>query len=166
VSPRKVSQKPAGGTDRTGVVVGAGLLCLSALIVSQTLYATYSPGYERVGPKAFPFGIALGLGLLGLVAVGRALSGRDKHAEHEWLHFAPALWVIGGLLLQIGLLASGAGFILSTAVLFGLVARGFGRRPLALTLLVGVAVCLFLYVAFHFGLKLSLPKGPVERLIS
>jgi putative tricarboxylic transport membrane protein len=161
-----VSPKATGRTDRTGVVVGACLLCLSALIVGQTLYATYSPGYEMVGPKAFPFGIAFGLGLLGLVAGGKALSGRDKHVEHEWRHFAPVLWVIGGLLLQIGLLASGAGFILSTAVLFGLVARGFGSRPLALTLVVGVAVCLFLYVAFHFGLKLSLPEGPVERLIS
>ncbi len=161
-----MSPKATGRTDRTGVVVGACLLCLSALIVGQTLYATYSPGYEMVGPKAFPFGIAFGLGLLGLVAGGKALSGRDKHVEHEWRHFAPVLWVIGGLLLQIGLLASGAGFILSTAVLFGLVARGFGSRPLALTLVVGVAVCLFLYVAFHFGLKLSLPEGPVERLIS
>lgn len=161
-----MSPKATGRTDRTGVVVGACLLCLSALIVGQTLYATYSPGYEMVGPKAFPFGIAFGLGLLGLVAGGRALSGRDKHVEHEWRHFAPVLWVIGGLLLQIGLLASGAGFILSTAVLFGLVARGFGSRPLALTLVVGVAVCFFLYVAFHFGLKLSLPEGPVERLIS
>ena len=165
MSLSKVSAKPTRGTGRTGVVIGAGLLCLSALIVGQTLYVTYSPGYERVGPKAFPFGIALGLGLLGLVAIGRALSGRDKHAEHEWRHFKPALWVIGGLLLQIGLLTSGAGFILSTAVLFGLVARGFGGRPLPLTLLVGVAVCLFLYVAFHFGLKLSLPKGPIERLM-
>ena len=161
-----MSPKAAGRIDRTGVIVGACLLCLSALIVGQTLYATYSPGYEMVGPKAFPFGIAFGLGLLGLIAGGRALSGRDNHAEHEWRHFAPVLWVIGGLLLQIGLLASGAGFILSTAVLLGLVARGFGGQPLPLTLFVGVGVCLFLSVAFHFGLKLSLPEGPVERLIS
>ena len=40
-----------------------------------------------------------------------------------------------------------------------------GRRPVWLTILVGLVVSLLLYLLFRHGLGLSLPAGAVERIV-
>ena len=73
-------------------------------------------------------------------------------------------WIVGGLLGQI-LLVGWAGFSIGTAVLFAFVAKGFGRGPLWLTLLIGFVLSFVIWFIFAKGLQLSLPAGPIERLI-
>ena len=63
------------------------------------------------------------------------------------------------------LLLKTAGFSIATGVLFACAARGFGRGPLWMTVPVGIVFSLFAWVIFARGLQLSLPAGPLERLI-
>ncbi len=68
---------------------------------------------------------------------------------------------IAALVILVGF----AGFSIATGVLFGLTARGFGGKPLWLTIPIGIVLSFLLYVLFSKGLQLSLPRGPLERLI-
>jgi putative tricarboxylic transport membrane protein len=118
--------------------------------------------YSRVGAAAFPLAIA---GALAVLAVFTALSGfRSRSETREPLEFTPLAYIIAGLVLQIVLLNS-LGFSIATGLLFALTARGFGGKPLWLTIPIGIALCFVLYVIFSQGLQLSLPQGPLERLI-
>jgi putative tricarboxylic transport membrane protein len=78
---------------------------------------------------------------------------------------APVLWILSGLGLQLALLHV-AGFVIASGLLFGFTARGFGRKPLWLTVLVGMGAALVVYVVFDRLLKLNLPGGPLERLLA
>ena len=73
-------------------------------------------------------------------------------------------WIIGGLVGQM-LLIGWAGFSIGTAVLFAFTAKGFGRGPLWQTIPIGFALAFAIWFVFSHGLQLSLPTGPIERLI-
>jgi putative tricarboxylic transport membrane protein len=118
--------------------------------------------YSRIGAGAFPLGIA---GVLAVLAALTALSAfRSGKPEREPLEFGPLAWIVGGLVLQIALLGV-AGFSVATGLLFAMTARGFGGKPLWLTIPIGILISFALYVVFSQGLELSLPQGPLERLI-
>jgi putative tricarboxylic transport membrane protein len=74
------------------------------------------------------------------------------------------LWIVGGLLAQMILLKP-VGFSIGTGLLFAATARGFGRGPLWKTIPIGIVLSLAIWVLFAKGLQLSLPAGPIERLI-
>ena len=62
--------------------------------------------------------------------------------------------------------ADTAGFVIATALLFAATARAFGKRNLALTLPIGLIFTGTIYLVFSQLLNLSLPAGPLERLIT
>jgi putative tricarboxylic transport membrane protein len=73
------------------------------------------------------------------------------------------LWIVGGLVLQLLLLKT-AGFPIATGLLFACAARGFGKGPLWLTVPIGIALSLAIWLVFAGLLNLSLPAGPLENL--
>ena len=73
------------------------------------------------------------------------------------------VWVVAGLAAQM-LLLDNFGFSIATGVLFALVAAGFGRRKLWLTVPLGIVLCLGIWLIFAGLLQLSLPAGPLEHL--
>ena len=73
--------------------------------------------------------------------------------------------VLAGLVGQIALLEAGAGFIASALWLFTLTARGFGEPLRARLLGIGAALSLAVHLFFTKALSLSLPAGPLERLL-
>jgi putative tricarboxylic transport membrane protein len=74
------------------------------------------------------------------------------------------LWIVGGLVAQI-LLLSTVGFSIATGILFAFTAKGFGRGPLWKTIPAGALLAFIVWVIFAKGLQLSLPAGPLERLL-
>jgi len=148
--------------DRAALVIAAGLAVLAAVIAWQTSRMPVTAQYARIGPTAFPYVVAAGLAAL---AVGTAVSAwRGGFPEREVERVSPILWIVGGLAAQM-LTIRLVGFSIATGLLFALTARGFGRGPLWLTIPIGVAFGLILFVIFARGLQLSLPQGPLERLI-
>lgn len=151
-------RRPNGAT----FVIAAGLAGLAVLILWDAAGLRQDGGYAGVGPADVPRLIAYGLLLLAALTVVAGLRGDVPRPPRQAP--APILWVLGGLGLQLSLLHV-AGFVLSGALLFGFTARGMGRRPLWLTVLVGAGVSLLIYGVFDQLLKLNLPSGPLEQTI-
>lgn len=151
-----------GSVDRAGLVIALLLAVVAAVIFFSTRAMPVTAQYARVGPTTFPYAIAAGLAAL---AVGTAVSAlRGGFPEREPERLAPVLWIVGGLIAQILALKT-LGFSIATGLLFALTARGFGRGPLWMTIPIGIVFSLVVWIIFARVLQLSLPAGPLERLV-
>jgi putative tricarboxylic transport membrane protein len=148
--------------DGAALVIAAILAAIAAVIIWQTSQMRVPPIQARVGPTVFPYIIAGGLILLSLGTVVSAL--RHGFPAREDDNIRPIMWIVGGLIAQL-LLLSTAGFSIATGVLFAFTAKAFGRGPLWQTIPIGAVFAFLVWFAFAKGLQLSLPSGPLERLI-
>jgi putative tricarboxylic transport membrane protein len=148
--------------DTAGLVIALLLLALSAAVFWDMNRLELSSVYG-IGPKAMPIVVGTGLALLalgnGVVAVRGGLPKR------ETVDLTAILLILGGLGALIALIALGGGFILATATLFVAVSTAFGRRAYLVDFLIGFALGTFAYLLFAKLLALTLPVGPLERLI-
>ncbi|WP_112663057.1 tripartite tricarboxylate transporter TctB family protein [Microvirga flavescens] len=148
--------------DVAGLVIAAGLLILAGLIWRDMTSLQLSSVYG-VGPKAMPIVVAIGLAIL---AIGNAfMAVRGGLPSRESLRWMPITLIIGGLAGLIALIQFGGGFIPATAVLFVATSAAFGRRAFLVDLIIGLVAGLVIYLLFSKLLTLSLPMGPLERLI-
>jgi len=148
--------------DLAGLAIALILVALAALVFWDMSNLQLGAVYG-IGPKAMPIIVATGLLLLGL---GNAvLAIRGDLPERETVDFGAIALILGGLVALIGLIALGGGFIPATAVLFAAVARDFGRSAFLVDLLIGFVLGLLTYLLFARLLALTLPAGPLERLL-
>jgi putative tricarboxylic transport membrane protein len=153
---------PARRVDVSGLVVAGGLVLLAVVLVVDAQRLPAQRGYAGMGPADTPRVVALGLFLLGLWAAWEAVRTPEAPAPRQDV---PALlWIVGGLGLQLLLLTT-AGFSIASGLLFAAVAAAFGRRTLWVTVPVGILFALVVFGIFAMLLELSLPAGPLERLI-
>jgi putative tricarboxylic transport membrane protein len=150
------------GVDRPALVVGLLLTGLAAIVLrdafAQTMVATYG-----IGPKAMP--LLIGGGLL-LLAIGHfVVALREGLPRPDSADPVAIGWAVTGLLGLIGAIWLGAGFIIATAIVFAFIARAMGRRALLADLGIGFGLGIAIYLMFAKVLTLSLPMGPLERLI-
>ena len=151
---------------RSDLAPGIAALLLGLLIAAGSFAISSGFGYDRIGPRTAPYGVALGLLLIGVALLAPALGRR---LETDPAAAEPLRWRAVGLLALAGalflLLAGRTGFILAASLQFWLVARAFSaNRPLrdgAAAVLLGVVV----YAAFAGGLGLALPAGLLEALL-
>jgi putative tricarboxylic transport membrane protein len=139
-------------------VLGGVVLALGLFIAIETSQMEVAPTQAAVGPRMFPFLVAAGLLIVGAALLREAFFGHIAHEggfELDWL--AVGL-VSAGLVLQM-LVLDWIGWILSAAVLFMLTARAFMSRRLVLDLALGLGLGVLTFVAFGYGLDLSLPVG-------
>ena len=155
------------GENRSGagLVVGLGFLVLSAVVAYDTAVMRVPPTYAKVGPQVFPYLTALALAVLGAFFIFQARA-RKKEALHpdttatDWAALAA---ISAGLLLQ-ALVIEYLGFILSAALLFVLVAWGFGSRKIARDGAIAIILTVLVYVGFTRFLNLQLPPGIFKGL--
>lgn len=148
--------------DGAVLVIAVLLAVLAGVLVWDTQRLGVAAAYARVGPAAFPYTIAAGLLLL---AVWTAIEGiRRQFPEREPVEIGPVAWIVGGLVGQMVLLPY-AGFSVATGLLFAFTARGLGRGPLWMTIPIGVVLGFFVWLVFAKLLQLTLPAGPLERLV-
>ena len=156
-------QQPARrGVDRAGIVIAAILALLAVVLVwdSRQLPATSMYG---MGPEVMPVVIAVGLGLLAIGNLIDALRGNLPARESA---DPKAVWLIlGGLALLIAIIGFGGGFILATSALFVTTSAAFGRRAILADTAIALVMTTLIYLAFDRLLTLSLPTGPLERLL-
>jgi putative tricarboxylic transport membrane protein len=148
--------------DPAGLVVAAVLAALAAVLVldASRLPATSMYG---MGPEAMPIVIAVGLGLL---AIGNLIDAlRGNLPPRESADPKPVLLILGGLVALIAIIGLGGGFILATAVLFVATSAAFGRRAILTDAIIALVMSTLIYLAFDRLLTLSLPSGPLERLL-
>ena len=133
------------------------LLVTASVIWRDAVSIASVPGYDRVGPRLFPFLVAGGMVLISLWLALDAAAGRWPLPSEPVSKKALALISIG-LLLNAAFFRS-SGFILAAAILFVTTARAFGSvRPFR-DLLVGLSLAGAAFAGFDWGLDIALPAG-------
>ena len=162
MTPEDTQETPAQ-PDRAAYAIAVVLLVVAVLVAWDAAHLSRRVvSYSQVGASAFPYAISALLVAAALGTVRAAAKG--EFPDREPLELGRVGWILSGLIAQI-VLVGFAGFSIATGMLFALAARGFGGKPLWLTIPIGVALSFLLYVLFSKGLQLSLPQGPLERLI-
>jgi putative tricarboxylic transport membrane protein len=148
--------------DSAGLVIALALAALAALLVWDARKLQSSTMYG-MGPEVMPVVIAIGLGLLAIGNLIDALRGNLPPRESA---DPRAVWLIlGGLALLIAIIGFGGGFILATSALFVTTSAAFGRRAILADSAIALVMTTLIYLAFDRLLTLSLPTGPLERLL-
>lgn len=148
--------------DAAGMVIAAALMLIALVVFWDTNSLQLATTYG-VGPKAMPFVIALGMAAL---AVGNFwLAWQGDFPERESLDPKAITLILGGLAALIAIIGLGGGFIPATAILFAATATAFGRRAIVTDLIIGAVLGVAVYLLFDKLLTLSLPAGPIERLL-
>jgi putative tricarboxylic transport membrane protein len=148
--------------DVAGVVIAITLFLFAALIWWDMTSLQLSSVYG-VGPKAMPIVVATGLALLSIANLVIALRGELPHREAG--DAKAILLIISGLAALISLIGFGGGFIPGMTILFATTAAAFGRRAFLVDLGIGFVLAFVIYLLFVKLLSLSLPMGPIERLL-
>ena len=156
------------GASWPEIAIGLGVLALALLIFEDTWTAPPAPGYAKVGPAAFPYGIAALFGLIGVLLTLAGFRGSWRNPEEEAAlgatQYGRFLWVLAGLLVNV-LLIEYIGFILASTLLFAGIARGFAStRPLR-DVTYGFLLAFISYVGFVGLLKIKLGPGLLEGMI-
>ena len=146
-------------------VLGLVVLGLGLFVVIETALMEVAPSNAAIGPRLFPFLVAAGLLVVGLLVLRQAFFGHIAHERGFALDWKAVALVAVGLLVQL-LLVESLGWIVATTLLYLLAALAFAERRLLVTLLIGLALTGLTFVVFNYGLGLSLPTGSVlERLL-
>lgn len=163
--PRNITRRAGGRIDVAELVIGLALLALAAVIFFDA--QRVEPGsLYGVGPSVAPTIVAGGLALLGLATVFAAWRPRaDADAAEGAIDRAAVVVIVAALAAMIALMTLGGGFILACTVLFAATAWAFGRRAPAADVAIGFVLALVVYAAFTRALTLSLPDGPLEKLV-
>ena len=159
----ELPQDPASRRiDPAGVVIGLALAALAAVLVWDASRLQSNSPYG-MGPHVMPVVIAIGLGILAIGNLVDALRGNLPARESA---DPRAVWLIlGGLALLIAIIGFGGGFILATSALFVTTSAAFGRRAILADTAIALVMTTLIYLAFDRLLTLSLPAGPLERLM-
>ena len=78
---------------------------------------------------------------------------------------SPPAWITAGI-FAYGLAIERLGFVVSSAILFTLVAAGLGSRRWALNVVVGLVLAVAIFALFNYGLGLTLPQGVLKPLLT
>jgi putative tricarboxylic transport membrane protein len=148
--------------DRVGIVIALALAALGAVLVWDASQLTSNTMYG-MGPQAMPIVIAIGLGLLAIGNLYDALRGNLPPRESA--DPKAVLLILGGLAALIAIIGFGGGFILATSALFVTTSAAFGRRAVLVDSAIALVLTTLIYLAFDKLLTLSLPAGPLERLL-
>lgn len=150
------------GADPAGLVIAVLLALVAGVLVWDGSRLQANTVYG-MGPQAMPIVIACGLGLLALANLIDALRGALPARESA--DPRAVLLILGGLALLIAIIGLGGGFILATTALFVATSAAFGRRAPLTDFAIAFVLSLMIYLAFDRVLTLSLPSGPLERLL-
>lgn len=149
-------------TDFAGIAIVALLTLIAGVILWDTSRLQITSTYG-VGPKMMP--VVVAIGMLVLAGGNLAMVLRGGLPERESADPKAILLILGGLAVLIAIIGLGGGFIIATAILFATTASAFGRSAWITDFIIGLVLAIVVYLAFDKLLTLSLPAGPIERLL-
>lgn len=162
-----MSEPSTTGPGRQALATVAALLFGLAAVIAWDITAMAPAQAVGVGPTAMMriiVGLLVVLGLAHAIAALRARPARSLGVPSA--NRAALGWVLGGLLGMIAVLQLGGGFVIGAAWLFAATARAFGQPLRSRSPLIGLVLAALVYAFFTQALSLSLPSGPLERLLA
>jgi len=151
------------GPDIAGLMIAAALLALAAVTFWDAAQVGGGATYSRVGPETAAKIAAIGLAVLGVL--NGILAWRGGFVEAEAFDLTAVVLIVSGFAALIAIISLGGGFIPGMTVIFAATSSAFGRRTPLLDILIGFVLAVLVYLAFTKLLTLSLPAGPLERLL-
>lgn len=163
------SPRRTGTTLARELIMPALLLGFAVFLTVQMLSMNVPDTVDFPGPRFFPAiiaGMIFVLSTVQLVSSVRAWSSgrleaeltrerRETGAHFSWGSLA---WVVLGF-LGFALLLEVLGWVIAGGLLFWCVTFAFGHRKPLKSLVVGLTVSSFAYIAFDMALGLNLPSG-------
>jgi putative tricarboxylic transport membrane protein len=140
------------------VIIALGLYLL---IGSSSINLGF--GYDRIGPRFFPYLIAAGLLVTSLIMLVEAWRQR-QHSINVEFKTTPLIYIATGLVLCV-LTLERLGFIFSVSLLFILIAKSFNSMKSLRDGGVGLILAIVVYFIFTSGLGLVLPKGILSGIM-
>ena len=157
-----MATEKASRIDPVGIVVAVMLIATAGIVYWNATTLQITSPYD-IGPKVMSFLVACGLVLIAIPNL--VLAFREGSPGRETLDPKAIALILAGQAALIALIGYGGGFIIATAILFATTSAAFGRRAFLLDLAIGFGLGLAIYLMFDKLLTLSLPAGPLERLI-
>ena len=153
---------------RADLLLSAATAALGLVLIAGGRSIGQASGYDRIGPRTFPFGVAAALLLLAAALAVTTLTRSTPSSPAAHAEATPTDWralaYIGAALVLFVALANRVGFVLAAAVQFWLIARGFhSTRPFR-DAIAAVVMATVVYLVFSRALGLTLPAGILERL--
>ena len=148
--------------DRAAIAIAVFLLIVAAVTAWDSSSLQIAPTYG-LGPKMMAYVVAAGMAIIAIANL--VLAWRGDFPERESYDPKAIVLILGGFAGLIAIIAFGGGFIPATAVLFAATAAAFGRKAVITDLVIGAVLGLVVYLLFDKLLTLSLPAGPIERLL-
>ena len=142
--------------DRSALALGSAVIALGVLLLSGVTEISEGVGYDRIGPRLFPYAVAVGLFVLGALV---AFPSSARPTDPLPIQRLPLAYVTAAFLLFLVLMHR-AGFVVAAAVQFWLIARALrSTRPLG-DAIAAVTLSAIVYLTFSRGLGLELPPVP------
>jgi putative tricarboxylic transport membrane protein len=161
--PAAPSTHEAGPRPVAAAAIGTGLLAMAVAVwVDSTGLPTPTAG---VGPGLAPKLVSMFLAGIGIAHVVAAWRARGARLRADRGNHRSLAWVMSALIGLIAVMQVGGGFVLGAAWLFIATARGFGEAIRVRSVVLGIGLSLVIYLFFTQALSLTLPSGPLERLL-
>ncbi len=151
------------------LLIALGVVALGLFLLWGSKDISLGAGYDRVGPRFFPYAVAAGLiGLGGWLTLATILGTRTKPqvaeptSPEQAMNWAAVGWLALALVANLALLERG-GFVVASSVQFWLAARAFHSRRPGRDALVAVLLSIVVYLSFS-QLGLTLPAGILEGI--
>ncbi len=149
--------------DKMELGIASGAILLGLFILFDSLGIKLGSGYDRIGPRFFPYVVASGLLISGALMLVEILRSSVRH-EAESLNKTSFVILLSGLVSCLILLKP-AGFIVAATVQFWLIARAFSNANPLRDAIIAALLSISVYFIFTSGLGLVLPRGILTGLI-
>ena len=183
-SPQTSQQEPSvqPHTDPKSFWAGRSELIVPALVLALAIFLSWQTatmdvlGSSVPGPQFFPTIVCVVLYLVVIAhtiqilraprenlagAAGHEQSARGAKAHSDWKTMGMVLGGVAGFILILPY----AGWIISAAALFWIVARALGSKKALFDVSLALLFSSVIQLAFNAGLGLNLPSGFLEGLL-
>ena len=152
-------------------ILGAALLLFAIYIgYESTMIETGASSYNSgIGAGFMPFWLSIGLGISSMLLLGRAVVlPTDRFTPGFFIDRAGRMrvaWVFAGYLLAVVVMKP-LGMMISLAILMVTTMPAFGSRNWKSIVLTTILTPLCVYLVFGYWLKVDLPMGIFENILS
>ncbi len=163
--------KPIGESrmKRAEQILGGVLLLFAIYIGYESTLIETGADFGKVGAGFMPFWLSVGLGIASAALLLRAVAlPPDRFVPvffSEGTGRMRVIWVLAGYLLAVAVMKP-LGMPISLAILMAVTMPAFGSRSWKTVAVTAVLTPLFVYVVFGLWLKVDLPMGILENILS